>query len=722
MNESLDNLCWPVSKVAEAIKELSLRAGLLDSRSLAQTDARKSSTLVTDEDALLSDSNLTGRLIEVTAEWMGLEADSLSIGYAEIEEVLCLAPPLIIRLRSEGTSKFLAVARGNKRFLQIVAPDGNIHRVKIKAVSAHICRGLDAMFSDEFDHLLESAGVSGRKRDRARLSLLREAIGQAEVGDCWLIRLPPGAGFLKQLRRERIHLRLISMAALQFVQYLLLIGSWWVIGAGALQGRFEYGWLLAWALLLLTMIPLRLVIAWMQGAIAIGVGGLLKQRLLHGALKLDSDKVRQEGSGGLLGRVIESAAIEALATTGGFMVLSAAIELLMALFVLSRGAGGLWHVLLFIGWLAISALIGWRYFKQRDRWTDVRLSMTNDMVERMSGHRTRLAQELRHHWHDGEDHLLTHYIDQSKTVDRSGVILSGFIPRGWLLAALLGLIPSIISGDTSPARLAISIGGMLLGYQGLGRLTGSISQATSVAIAWKQIKDLFTSSARDETATSPAVYSEIISRRQEDGERQKVIEGADLSYRYRPGAEPVLRRCSIDIFSGERILLEGPSGEGKSTLASLLVGMRKPDSGLLLLNGLDHQTLGTRGWRAQVTVSPQFHENHVMAGTMAFNLLMGRRWPPAAADLEEARVICEELGLGELLERMPGGLSQMVGETGWQLSHGERSRLFIARALLQRSELIVLDESFAALDPENLRRSLHCAINRSRTLIVVAHP
>ena len=65
--------------------------------------------------------------------------------------------------------------------------------------------------------------------------------------------------------------------------------------------------------------------------------------------------------------------------------------------------------------------------------------------------------------------------------------------------------------------------------------------------------------------------------------------------------------------------------------------------------------------------------------------------------------ICAELGLGDLLDRMPAGLLQMVGETGWQLSHGERSRLYIARALLQDAELVVLDESFAALDPENLQ-------------------
>ena len=64
---------------------------------------------------------------------------------------------------------------------------------------------------------------------------------------------------------------------------------------------------------------------------------------------------------------------------------------------------------------------------------------------------------------------------------------------------------------------------------------------------------------------------------------------------------------------------------------------------------------------------------------------------------------------------------QMVGETGWQLSHGERSRLFMARALLQKADAIVLDESFAALDPENLRLALRCVSKRARAALVIAH-
>lgn len=68
---------------------------------------------------------------------------------------------------------------------------------------------------------------------------------------------------------------------------------------------------------------------------------------------------------------------------------------------------------------------------------------------------------------------------------------------------------------------------------------------------------------------------------------------------------------------------------------------------------------------------------------------------------------------------MPAGMLQMVGETGWQLSHGERSRLYIARALLQGAGLVVLDESFAVLDPDNMKRAIECAMKRSATLLII---
>jgi ATP-binding cassette subfamily B protein len=142
----------------------------------------------------------------------------------------------------------------------------------------------------------------------------------------------------------------------------------------------------------------------------------------------------------------------------------------------------------------------------------------------------------------------------------------------------------------------------------------------------------------------------------------------------------------------------------------------------VLLDGLDRHSLGGEAWRQRVVLAPQFHENHIFTETFAFNLLMGRRWPPGAGDFAEAEAVCHELGLGDLLARMPAGLQQVVGETGWQLSHGERSRVFLARALLQGADLVILDESLAALDPENLDLALSAALARSPALLVIAHP
>lgn len=201
-----------------------------------------------------------------------------------------------------------------------------------------------------------------------------------------------------------------------------------------------------------------------------------------------------------------------------------------------------------------------------------------------------------------------------------------------------------------------------------------------------------------------------------------MLEARDLVFGHRGRATPILRGCDLSIAPGERLLLQGASGSGKSTLAAVLAGLRSPDSGLLLAGGLDRPTLGGAGWRRRVVAVPQFHENHVLTETFAFNLLLGRAWPPRPEDLHEAEQVCRSLGLGDLLERMPAGLMQVVGETGWLLSHGERSRLFLARALLQGGDLLILDESFAALDPENLGRCLATVVERDCALLVVAHP
>jgi ATP-binding cassette subfamily B protein len=239
-------------------------------------------------------------------------------------------------------------------------------------------------------------------------------------------------------------------------------------------------------------------------------------------------------------------------------------------------------------------------------------------------------------------------------------------------------------------------------------------------LGWKRTRTLLeAASEKRENAESVAVLPSEVD--EASAGRRGLLVGRDVSFSYPGRLDPVLRGCNIEIRRRQRILIEGRSGSGKSTLGALLCGLRQPSGGLLLLGGFDHHSLRPERWRQRAAGVPQSHENHILSAPLLFNIAMARRWPPRQEDEQEIEAICRELGLSDLIARMPGGLQQMVGDSGWQLSQGERSRVYVARALLQQADLRVLDESFAALDPETMDRVLECVVRRSETLVVVSH-
>lgn len=655
----------------------------------------------------------------MSVECLGLEAEAVETAYADVERFVLGAGPAIVRLPGTGEPRFVALLGGKGRNVSLLAPDLRVHNVRAEIFGAALCGEIEAPLAADVDRILDEVHVPRRRRERVRTAILRERLGGRRIGGGWLLRLRPGVGFWQQARHAQLHRYLFALCGAYGFHLSLLLLAWCVLGEGVLGGRLDRGWLAAWALLLLTAVPARLLATWVQGRFAIGAGRLLKQRLLYGALRLEPEEIRHQGAGQILSRVLESASVESLAVNGGFLSLLAGLELLVAGTVLGTGAGGGGHVLLLAGWVALSLLIGAWFYRQRGRWTETRLTMTHDLVERMVGHRTRLAQEPRERWHEGEDQTLEQYLEQSSAMDRVAVFQAG-VARGWLVLGLIGLTPAFVSGSGSPTTLAIGLGGILLAFLALEKLATGLSSLLSAAIAWRQIAPLFEVAARADEGGSSALAWRTDERPAEVGD--KLLQAHELTFRYGERGPPVLKGLTLHIRAGDRLLLEGSSGGGKSTLASLLTGLRTPESGLLLLGGLDRQTLGSKGWRRRVVAAPQFHENHVLTGTFAFNLLMGRQWPPREEDVRLAEAVCRDLGLGDLLERMPAGMLQMVGETGWRLSHGERSRLYMARALLQGADLVVLDESFAALDPETLEQCLRCVMQRTSTLLVIAHP
>jgi ATP-binding cassette subfamily B protein len=707
MNHESDALTWTAARLAQAMEVIGALSGMKPRAAQTPNDSGTASL----------PHGAVEKWIHDSATWYGLEAEHVDVTYDVVDQMLQQVGPGLLEMPGNGEPQFL-VLLGEGKPVSVLAPDLSTRKISASWIRSNLVESFEVPLSREVQPLVELAGIAPQRRERARAALIRERLRNKTITSFWKLRIPPGASFAHQVRQAKIPSRFLGLILAYLGEYALWILSWWLIGRGALEGTFVSGWLIAWALLLLTIVPFRLLSTWLQGVVSIGVAALLKRRLLYGALRLTPEEIRTQGVGQFLGRVLESEAVEAMALSGGFSALISAIELLAALFVLSWGSAGTALCLLLVAWVLLVGYLSYDFYVRRESWTDARLNMTHDLIERMVGHRTRMAQESHAHWHDGEDEELNRYLQVSRNVDRSAVRLIALAPRGWLVVALLGLAPSFAYGANSPEKLAIAIGGILLAYRAFSRVATSLWQLEDAAISWKQVSSLFHAAGRPEPVGIPLLGSGMEPKPQ----GANLLEVQDLTFRYPDRGEPVLRKCSFSIRPQDRILLQGHSGDGKSTLASLLIGMRTPQSGLLLLEGLDWQTIGMDGWRRRVVSAPQFHENHVLTETFAFNLLMGRGWPPTLKDMDEAEEICRELGLGHLLDRMPAGLLQMVGETGWQLSHGERSRLYIARTLLQRASMIILDESFAALDPETLRCSLQCVLKRAPALMVIAHP
>jgi len=660
--------------------------------------------------------------IEATSGRLGLEAEPVEVPYADVDQLLRGAGPALLRLADEAGPRFLGLLGGDRHRITLLTPDLSMVRVRPEVLRAALCAEVEAPVAGGIERILTETGLRGARRMRARDVLLGELLASRRIGGCWLLRPSGAASLVTQVRETRLPRLLLALLGVHAFQYGLWLGSWWLLGWMALTGRFDLGWLVAWQLLLLTLIPFRLLTTSLAGRLAIQAGALLKRRLLVGVLKLEPDEVRHLGVGQLLGRVIESEVIETTALAGGFLGLTASVELVMAGFVLGAGAGGWFHSALLLGSVLAVLGLGLRYYRHRWRWTQQRLDLTNDLVEQMVGHRTRLAQEPSRSRNEGEDQMLERYLGASADLDRTGVALQALVPRCWLLVGMLGLAPVFVAGDHSTAGLAIGVGGVILAYQAFRGLVEGLDQVAAAAIAWGRIQHFWRAASRREPIGQPG-WATCRSPAASWADRGRILlDARELVFRYPGRGESALREVNVQVHVGDRLLLEGPSGGGKSTLAWLLSGGRAPESGLLLLDGLDRATLGADGWRRRVVLAPQFHENHVLMGPFAFNALMGRAWPPRPSDIEEAERVCRALGLGPLLDRMPAGFLQMVGETGWQLSHGEKSRLFLARALLQGADLVILDESFAALDPETLRQSLAFVLDEAPTVLVIAHP
>ena len=182
-----------------------------------------------------------------------------------------------------------------------------------------------------------------------------------------------------------------------------------------------------------------------------------------------------------------------------------------------------------------------------------------------------------------------------------------------------------------------------------------------------------------------------------------------------PGS--TLRDVTFTVAPGEMVAIVGPSGAGKTTLVSMLTRFVEPDSGRVLIDGVDASTYRLQSLREQVGIVLQ--EGLLFAGTLADNIRYGR----LEATDAEVTAAAEASAAADFITQLADGYASQMAEAGAGLSGGERQRLGIARAFLKGAPILILDEPTASLDALNEARVLDAVrrLRAGRTTIVIAH-
>lgn len=194
------------------------------------------------------------------------------------------------------------------------------------------------------------------------------------------------------------------------------------------------------------------------------------------------------------------------------------------------------------------------------------------------------------------------------------------------------------------------------------------------------------------------------------------VEFRNVSFSYEANT-PILRELSFRVPAGERLMILGPSGTGKTTVADLLVRLYEPAGGSVFLDGHDVRDYDLRWLRNQVVVVS--HESALFHASLAENL----RYASPAASLGEIVAAAGAVGLHDFIAALPQGYDTLVGERGARLSAGQKQRLALARALLKQPAILVLDEALSGLDVDSETR-VRAAVETlmaGRTTIMITH-
>ena len=304
------------------------------------------------------------------------------------------------------------------------------------------------------------------------------------------------------------------------------------------------------------------------------------------------------------------------------------------------------------------------------------------------------------------DDIIGHYV---KKVSRGNTRLAILLATQSLCAGLL------LTVFTFATVIGVKDGGLKVGdfIMVIGYIVALTTPFTFLAASLSDLRRNYLALREGFDIFSMPQESSITQTLCPQGDTVYSVTDVDLAV----NGQKILQHINLQVKRGELTLLCGPSGNGKSSLIYSLVGLLKPESGAICLNGINISQLSPAAITAEVAVAPQ--NPLIITGTLRDNLVFGCPNLPSDAFLQE---LIELLELSELGGTRKGeSLDYHLGIQGKTLSGGERQRIVLGRALARSPSIIILDEPTSSLDPEREKRVFERLRQRVPTIIVVTH-